>query len=163
MERTKVIAVISILVVFVMVIGAYYGMIPTLVNKSPSNAETMSENKAVLEGIPNQLTMTNTSQASFGLMATGVSGVTTNIYMTVIDSPTNVSVYFTTASSQWKIENNGTVAIYKGFPLCAGDMTDYVTLHIDANGNPSAGTVLYEIHSNDVLVVKNNIQTTITV
>lgn len=163
MDRKKVISVIAIFVVFLMVIGAYYGVIPTINSGNTNSAESnISVNKAVVEGIPQEITLTNTSQTSFRLTITGVSGVTTDLFFSVISEPTNVTAYFTTTStSHWKIENNGTVAEYRGYPLYAGDVIDDLILHIDSSGNPVSGKVVYGIHSNDVLVIKNDVETTI--
>lgn len=162
MDRKKVLAVSIILVVFVMVIGAYYGVIPTIQTTQSSAENAGTVNKAMLQGIPSSIDMTNTTDESYNLILTGIKGTTTTVTIQVMNVPANVSAYFTTTStSHWKITQNGTLAEYKGYPLFAGDLINDLTLHIKATGNPHHGTIEYMAGSNDVLVIENGVETVV--
>jgi|GEM_PF-5549211 len=162
MDKKKVLAVSIILLVFVMVIGAYYGVVPTIQKDASAAEHTMDENKALLQGIPQSITMTNSTDKTYDISITGVKGSTTRVIISVMETPTNVSAYFTTtSSSQWEITNNGTMAEYVGYPLYAGDITSNLKLHITATGEPSEGIIEYMASSNDVLVVENGMETVV--
>ena len=163
MDKKKVLAVSIILLVFVMAVGAYYGVVPTIQKSGTSAQDTTVENKAYLQGIPDSITMTNTTNKAYTMILTGVKGSTTQVNIEVMQTPTNVTAYFTTTSaSDWKITNNGTRAEYVGYPMYAGDLTNDLILHIKATGEPVEGTINYIASSNDILVVENGLETTVS-